>query len=109
MTAPSPETLEREREKLYVTDAELIRRIGLPEKSGRAFLHELVTNHPAFPKKQKYADNRRYWPAVKAYFDRMNGIVPDDAARSAAENRALRSRLPRHHPAEPLRRASNDD
>jgi len=74
MTAPAPATLERERDKLYVTDAELIRRIGLPEKKGRALLHELDTKHPAFPKKQKYADNRRYWPKVKEYFDRMNGV-----------------------------------
>jgi hypothetical protein len=33
MTAPAPETLERE--KLYVTDAELIRRMGVPKKIAR--------------------------------------------------------------------------
>ena len=28
MTTPAPDTLEREKDKLYVTDAELIRRMG---------------------------------------------------------------------------------
>ena len=30
MTAPHPATLDREKDKLYVTDAELIRRLGVP-------------------------------------------------------------------------------
>jgi len=30
MSLPSAETLEREKEKLYLTDAELIRRLGVP-------------------------------------------------------------------------------
>jgi len=29
MTAPAPETLEREKDKLYLKDAELIRRLGV--------------------------------------------------------------------------------
>jgi hypothetical protein len=32
MSKPAPETLEREKDKLYLTDAELIRRLGVPEK-----------------------------------------------------------------------------
>lgn len=32
MTLPAPETLEREKDKLYLSDAELIRPIGVPEK-----------------------------------------------------------------------------
>src|SRR5262245_20849395 len=94
MTQPAPATLEREKDKLYVTDAELIRRIGLPEKLGRTVLRTLVDKHQGFPKPQKMSGGRRYWPAVKAYFDKMNGMVPVDADRSATENRA-RSRLPR--------------
>ena len=38
MTMPAPETLEREQTKLYLTDAELIRRLGVPEKVLRAML-----------------------------------------------------------------------
>jgi hypothetical protein len=99
MTAPA--TLDRE--KLYVTDDELIQKLGVPERMARAILADLTTKHAAFPKKQKLWGDRRYWPAVKAYFDRLNGMLPDDAARLAAEHRA--TRLPRHsslrsHPAE---------
>lgn len=32
MTMPAAETLEREKDKLYLLDSELIRRIGVPEK-----------------------------------------------------------------------------
>lgn len=103
MTQPSPETIEHERDKLFVTDAELVRWLGVPEKEARAALRALDENpHSGFPRKQQLWGDRRYRDAVKAYFDRTNGIVPGDAARSAAENRALRSRLPRHHPAEPF-------
>ena len=38
---PSPDTLEREKDKLYVTDAELIRRLGIPVKMGKAMLQVL--------------------------------------------------------------------
>jgi hypothetical protein len=95
MTAPAPETVEREREKLYVTDAELIRRLGVPEKEGRRVLRELTTKSLGFPKKQKLFGDRYYWPAIRAYFDRINGMLPVDAARPITENRD-RSRLPRH-------------
>lgn len=77
MTSPAHETIEREREKLYVTDAELIRRLGVPEKRARAILHELDTKHPAFPKKQAFFEDRRYWPAVKRYLDKLNGMPVD--------------------------------
>jgi len=61
------------RETLWVTDAELIRRSGVPEKIARATIQELDRNRlSGFPQKQKIWGNRRYWPAVKAYFERMN-------------------------------------
>lgn len=77
MTTPAAPTLEREKDKLYVTDAELIRRIGVPEKEGRAMLQDLAKK-PGFPPKQRYASDRRYWPAVKLYFDKLNGVEKDN-------------------------------
>jgi len=60
---------------LFVTDAELIRRTGVPERVARAALHALDREkHRGFPQKQKLWGNRRYWPAVKQWFDRTNGI-----------------------------------
>lgn len=70
MTAPRPETIEREKYKLWVTDAELIRRTGVPENVARPIIDEL-TNKGGFPQKQKLWGGRRYWPAVRAWFDRM--------------------------------------
>jgi hypothetical protein len=32
MTMPAAHTIEREKDKLYLSDAELIRRIGVPER-----------------------------------------------------------------------------
>jgi len=66
---------QRYRETLYVTDAELIRRMGVPEKIARAALHALDRDRASgFPQKKKLWGDRRYWPAVKAYLDRTNGL-----------------------------------
>jgi hypothetical protein len=76
MTAPAAETLEREQTKLYLTDAELIRRLGVPEKTIRPMLPALETKY-GFPKKQPLFGNRRYWPAVKIWLDKHNGLMVD--------------------------------
>jgi hypothetical protein len=55
---------------LYVTDEELIDRLGVPEKIAREALQ--VLDHDArsgFPKKLKLWGDRRYWPAVREYLD----------------------------------------
>ena len=61
---------------LYVTDAEMIRRMGVPEKIARRRIRDLDARHQTtgFPQKQKLWGDRRYWPAVKAYFDRESGL-----------------------------------
>lgn len=80
MTAPR----ERDTETLYVTDAELIRRSGVPERIMRMRLRALDDDRKSgFPQKQKLWGNRRYWPAVKAYFDRYSGSTM--ASQSAAQ------------------------
>jgi hypothetical protein len=82
MTAPAPETIEREKDKLYVTDAELIRRLGVPDKIGRAVLGQFDREkHRGFPQKQAIWGNRRYWPAVKAFLDRTAGLTVDISQR----------------------------
>jgi hypothetical protein len=61
---------------LFVTDAELIGRLGVPEKvAAYAAIHVLDrTRDSAFPQKQATWGHRRYWPAVKQWFDRANGV-----------------------------------
>ena len=74
MTNPAPETIDREKEKLWVTDAELIRRMGVPERVARQTLHMLDRQRGSgFPKKQAIWGERRYWPDVEAYFKRVYG------------------------------------
>ena len=76
MTMPAPETLEREKDKLYLTDAELIRRLGVPEKTLRPLLPGLEKNY-GFPPKSPLFGGRRYWPAVKNWLDKHNGLRVD--------------------------------
>lgn len=77
MSMPAPDTLEREKDKLWLTDAELIRRMGVPERVARATLTELDKRGTGFPQRQKLWGDRRYWPAVVAYFDRVYGLKMD--------------------------------
>src|SRR5580704_8058360 len=58
---------------LFVTDAELIRRLGVPEKFAYAAIHVLDHSRDSgFPQKQATWGKRRYWPAVKQWFDWRN-------------------------------------
>jgi len=78
MTAPCPETLEREKDKLYVTDAELMRKLGVDPKVLRPTIKGLDANpRSGFPRKDPLFGNRRYWPAVKEWFDAYNRIRID--------------------------------
>jgi hypothetical protein len=79
---PAAETLEREKDKLYLLDSELIRRLGVPEKTMRSMLPALESKYQ-FPKKQPLFGGRRYWPAVKAWLDKHNGLMvePSTATR----------------------------
>lgn len=87
MSMPGPEVLDREKDKLYVTDAELIRRMGVPEKTARQTLRALDA-HPrsGFPQKQKIWGNRRYWPAVQAYLERTSGRTVDASTNRRGSN-----------------------
>jgi len=55
---------------LFVTDAELIQRLGVPEQLGVALLQDFDANHPTFPKRLELWGDRRYWPAVKVWLDK---------------------------------------
>lgn len=59
---------------LYVTDAELIRRSGLPRDRLYKLLPELEKKY-GFPKKSPLFCGRRYWPAVKTWFDKHHAVL----------------------------------
>jgi hypothetical protein len=48
VTTPAPETLDREKDKLFLTDAEMIGRLGVPQRLLRPFLPALESNY-GFP------------------------------------------------------------
>jgi hypothetical protein len=78
MTKPASETLESERDKLFVTDAEIIRRLGVPEKIGRGAIQELEKSHPGrprFPQKDPLFGGRRFWPAIEKFFMNRHGVT----------------------------------
>lgn len=66
------------RETLYITDAEMIRRMGVPEKIARQTIRSLDRNpRTRFPQKSDIWGGRRYWPAVRAWLDQTNGTKID--------------------------------
>ncbi len=102
MTERGPDRLD---EKLFVTDDELIRRIGGSSfKLTQAVLRRLDQPPTDFPQKQKLFGNTRYWPAVKAYFDQLYGLDSEIGAARLITERPDRNGPPRRHLAEPKRR-----
>lgn len=56
---------------LWVTDAELIRRAGIPQKIARETIEALDANpRSGFPPKVRMWGGRRYWPAVENFFSK---------------------------------------
>jgi len=58
-------------ESLYLTDAEIAARVGVSTDKWKAAVDALKGLPPADP----VFEFRRYWPAVKAYLDRRNGVA----------------------------------
>jgi hypothetical protein len=73
--------------RLFITDAELIRRLGVPEKIARQAIFMLDRNRKSgFSKKEPLWGKRRYWPAVRAWFDRTRiGIFSQGLPRRSNE------------------------
>lgn len=88
MTTPSPATIERaprptdiedgtwaQHLTLMVSDKELLQRLGIDFAKGRLILRALDDQHQktGFPQPSKLW-GKRYWPAVKAWLDKTNGL-----------------------------------
>lgn len=59
-------------ETVWVTDAELVRRSGVPEKVMRANLRALDANPMSgFPRKDKLWGDKRHWPSVLDYWKKQ--------------------------------------
>lgn len=63
---------------LYVTDAEIIKRLNVPEKIGYRAIRDLEKHAPGRPKFPAYDPlfhRRRFWPAVEKYFMLRHGLA----------------------------------
>jgi hypothetical protein len=67
MTEPAP---DKERDALWVTDTEMVRRMGVGINSGRKALQEM-RKHPKFPPRS--IGGKTYWPSAVDFFDLWNG------------------------------------
>lgn len=77
---PGKQQKLRPQDRLWISDADLIRWLGIPEKKARRYLRLLDENNgrkSGFPQKNEFWDNMRYVPAVKEYLDRTNGLNID--------------------------------
>lgn len=68
-------------DKLFVTDAELIRQLGVGEKTGRKALLNFE-KQGLIPRRDEAFGNKRYWPAVKAFLDRRSGLKVDEPVKT---------------------------
>lgn len=83
-TLDRPETAY---DPLYMTDAEIIRRMGVPEKKARQLIRYFDDNPKfLFPMKDKLFGDRRYWPAVRAFLDRRNRLNMDASPKQRGSN-----------------------
>lgn len=70
MTLPAPKPSERETETLWVTDVEMIRRMGVGINAGRKALQQM-RKHPKFPPRS--IGGKTYWKSAVDFFDLWNG------------------------------------
>lgn len=60
---------------LFMTDAEIAKAIGLGTEEFKATA--IVLEREGFPFPDPLFKRRRYWPAVKAFFDHRYGLLPE--------------------------------
>jgi hypothetical protein len=78
---PRSSRAEHAREGLFVSDAELYRRMGVGERTGRAAIFAMErAGH--FPAKDPLFGNKRYWPAVRKALDQR--FMPTGSGERAA-------------------------
>lgn len=75
-------------EQLYVSDAELIAKIGVDAETLGSFIRLLDRNPKSgFPKPDPMLGGRRYWPAVRDWFDMYNRRRPQVSSTETFRDR----------------------
>jgi len=63
----------RAAEPLYLTEGEIAARLGVSAAEWRAIAEAL--EKAGLPRRDPVFSGRRYWPSVKAFLDRRNGLL----------------------------------
>lgn len=69
---------------LFMTDAEIAKEIG--QKTDEFKATAVMLERKGFPMPDPLFNNRRYWPAVKAFFDRRYNMQPISIASNSAHD-----------------------
>jgi hypothetical protein len=89
------------REALFVSDAEIYRRLGVGPRTGRTAIL-LMERGGRFPKKDPVFGNKRYWPAVAKAIDIQRPRTPQEfITQSPTALRQRRSGGPSWEPKRP--------
>jgi hypothetical protein len=78
MTLPETTTPET----LYVTEGEIVRRLGVGQNAGRKALQKM-REHPRFP--PKTIGGKRFWPSVVDFLNLWNGRSLNASGISAGQ------------------------
>src|SRR5262245_53934326 len=99
--------IERERSPWWVTDDELIGIMNVPADIASVAIRQLDAKPTSgFPPKEKLWGNRRFLPAVAAYFHLVYGLKLQTGAARVAPESPGRSGPPRRTLAAPLRKVT---
>lgn len=60
--------------RLFLTDAEVAKRMGIETEAFKAQV--TVLEREGFPLPDPLFQKRRYWPACQAFLDRRYGLIP---------------------------------
>lgn len=60
-------------DRVFLTEAEIAERVGLPALDWKAAVSALEKS--GLPRPDPMFRGRRYWPAVRAFFDRRAGLI----------------------------------
>lgn len=63
-------------ERLFLTDGEISERVLGPGCADQWLGMAAVLEREGLPRPDRLFDNRRYWPAVRAFLDRRAGLSP---------------------------------
>lgn len=69
-------------DQLYLSEEQIASRVGMQKQDWEAAAR--VLERSGLPKGDPVFNGRRYWPAVRAYLDRRNGLIANSSSGERA-------------------------